>query len=118
MGLSEGFFRGAPVDTGIGYGEAVFQTGVFWWWELLIAVLEVALDHGAGHPETGILELSQGLGEDEGLVGGVLPTVSVTAVDHDWRVESALIDDLLGFANGFIIIVGTIFATAEDEVAG
>lgn len=132
--LLEGRDSGLPVNAGIGDADALLERRGTLSGNLLIALVDVGLDHDTND---GLLALADLVGNDLGNLGlvavvlvGVAWSLSVTvgmckcqgcgrltvrAVDHDSELLALLDESLLRSLNVLLVVVGALGATAKDN---
>lgn len=105
-------FGGFPVNAGIGDGDTVFklrQIGR----NLLIASVNVALQHDAANRFVAVDNLGNAVVQNEGLQVGIFHAVGVRAVDNDAGVDAGILEGFLGQHHAHGIKVRTSAASAE-----
>lgn len=103
------------VDAGVSDRDTTLQVGGTGTVALLVALVDVTLDHDTNKLLVALSDLLSNRGEHLGLVAVVLLGVTVGAVDHD--VDLALTDLLLDGSNRLSVIVGAAGAASENDEA-
>lgn len=113
--VAEHSLGGLEVDAAVSDGDTRLQVGSALTVALLVALVDVTLDHDTNELLVALRDLLSNGGKHLGLVAVVLLGVAVGAVDHD--VDPALADLLLNGSNRLRVVVSTTGAASENDEA-
>lgn len=106
-----------PVDAGIGDADTVLKTITAALGDLLVALVDVALNHDTHDGSLALGDLLSDHGGNLWLVLVVLVGVAVRAVNHETLGDALLVDGSLGLGDALGVKVGTLGATTQDDEA-
>lgn len=109
--------RHLPVDTSIRDADTLQQVRGALGRDLLVALVNVGLDHDTDQGSLTLAQLVRDLLGDERLVKVVLVGVAVGAVNHEHLALLLGAEGLASAANALAVIVGALAATAQDDEA-
>lgn len=119
-GVGEGLQRSdsiVPVDAGVGDADTVLKTITATRGNLLVALVDVALNHETHDGRLALGNLLRDHGGNLGLVLVVLVGVAVRAVNHKALGDTLLVDGSLGLSDARGVKVGALGAAAQDDEA-